>query len=383
MKILLIALPSIHFIRWAENLSNTSHEFYWFDVIGHQYFDATLDIRKMLDWEQQKFPYYKGKDLPPNQLGWIYERVRKFLETTTDAYWDKVIEDIEPDVVHSFEMQVCAYPLLNTMKKHTNIPWIYSCWGSDMFYYQHLPEHLPEIKQVLLHIHYLHTDCQRDYDLAVQLGFRGKHTGVIPGAGGYALANYTAKQVDMQNRNIILVKGYEDAVGRALIVIKALENLIQKIASYQVVVFSAHQPVIDYVVQRKLPFQLYEGYSLSNSAVLELMGKAFLYIGNSTSDGMPNTLLEAIVMGAFPIQSNPGGVTAEIIEHGKNGLLIEDAEDIEALQKLIEAAVNDKQRWQIAYEMNMKIAVERLDFEVNRQKIIAIYETAKISYELD
>jgi glycosyltransferase involved in cell wall biosynthesis len=117
--------------------------------------------------------------------------------------------------------------------------------------------------------------------------------------------------------------------------------------------------------------------------VLELMGKAFLYIGNSTSDGMPNTLLEAIVMGAFPIQSNPGGVTAEIIEHGKNGLLIEDAEDIEALQKLIEAAVNDKQRWQIAYEMNMKIAVERLDFEVNRQKIIAIYETAKISYELD
>ena len=43
---------------------------------------------------------------------------------------------------------------------------------------------------------------------------------------------------------------------------------------------------------------------------------------------MSNTLLEAIVMGAFPIQLNPGGVTSEIIENGNNGLLIENPDSV-------------------------------------------------------
>ena len=73
--------------------------------------------------------------------------------------------------------------------------------------------------------------------------------------------------------------------------------------------------VIDYIKNNNLPYVVYDRHGLSHSDILTIMGKSLLYIGNSISDGMPNTLLEAIVMGAFPIQSNPGKVTEEIIEH--------------------------------------------------------------------
>lgn len=65
------------------------------------------------------------------------------------------------------------------------------------------------------------------------------------------------------------------------------------------------------------------------------MGQSIVYIGNNISDGIPNTVLEAMIMGAFPIQSNPGGATAEIIEEGNNGFLIHNPEDIEEIKKLI------------------------------------------------
>ena len=44
-----------------------------------------------------------------------------------------------------------------------------------------------KIQKVLKRIDFLHTDNQRDYNIAKQLGFKGKHVGVIPGGGGYNL----------------------------------------------------------------------------------------------------------------------------------------------------------------------------------------------------
>ena len=34
MKILFISMPSVHVIRWIENLKGSDHELYWFDVLN-------------------------------------------------------------------------------------------------------------------------------------------------------------------------------------------------------------------------------------------------------------------------------------------------------------------------------------------------------------
>jgi glycosyltransferase involved in cell wall biosynthesis len=362
-------------------MQDSPHEFYWFDVYDHeQSFNNNYQIKK-LEFPLRKLPYFLNDQIMPYYMGWLYESVGYFMQSTTTEYWDEVIDIIKPDAVHSFEMLSSSCLLTETMEKQPNLPWIYSCWGSDMYYYMGLPSafsaELDQMRRLLQRIQYLHTDCQRDYELALILGFRGQHAGVIPGGGGYMLTKYTDKKLKIDDRKIILVKGYENSVGKALNVIKALENIQTKIAGYQVIVFASNPAVSDYIYEKNLPFFSYVGFSLDNTMILQLMGQSLLYIGNSTSDGMPNTLLEAIFMGAFPIQSNPGNVTTEIIENGKNGLLIQDPDNIEALQLLIEDAITNRERLQTAYEMNTKIAVERLAYHINQQKIIEVYNMLK------
>ncbi|NJW54414.1 glycosyltransferase, partial [Salinimicrobium oceani] len=95
--------------------------------------------------------------------------------------------------------------------------------------------------------------------------------------------------------------------------------------------------------------------------------------GNSISDGIPNTLIEAFIMGAFPIQSNPGGVSEELIENGSNGLLIFEPEDVEHLKSLILKAIEGEIDFYKSALRNQKISLERFDYNINKRKINELY----------
>ena len=78
--------------------------------------------------------------------------------------------------------------------------------------------------------------------------------------------------------------------------------------------------------------------------------------------------LDWLIHGAFPIQSNPGKVTAEIISEGENGFLIENPNDDNAISNLIIKVLQQSELLPKAFEINQKIAKERLDYAVNQQK---------------
>ncbi len=376
MKILFISMPSIHSVRWIENLKEAEHELFWFDVLGKGKLPTKISIQQITEWKKRKLPYINGEHFLRRKLPTFYNSLQPFLEVTANEKLAQILQEIQPDVVHSFEMQSCSYPILETMQKFSHIKWIYSCWGSDLFYYQNQPQHVSKIKAVLSRIQYLHTDCERDFIIAKQLGFSGKHLGVIPGGGGFHLEQFLPSIQSISRRKIILIKGYQHHVGRGLVVVKAMQNIqaeIQKLG-FEVVVFGAHKEVKDYVITNQLPYKVYDRHGLVHQELLQLMGESALYIGNSISDGMPNTLLEAIIMGAFPIQSNPGNVTAEIITHAKNGFLIEDPNDISSISELVLKTINSPSLLQNAFEINKIIAKIRLAYQVNQQKIVALYQ---------
>jgi glycosyltransferase involved in cell wall biosynthesis len=374
MKILFVSMPSIHTIRWIENLSDTSHELYWFDVLDRGKLDTLERVTQFTDWKKRKIPYIKGEYLLSKKNPSLYEKVIPFLEITANQALEKIINEIHPDIIHSFEMQSCSYPIYKTMAKFNNIKWLYSCWGNDLYYYQQFSVHLKKIKQVLKRVNFLHTDCNRDFILAKQLGFSGKHVGIIPGGTGYKLEQLQRYNLPIEERKTLLIKGYEHLFGRGLNVVKALDNIQDKILGYEVVVFGAHPKVIEYIQFNQLGFTVFDRHKLSHQKLLELMGKSILYIGNSISDGMPNTLLEAIVMGAFPIQSNPGGVTQEIIKNEQNGFLIENPDDIEEIKNKILQTLGNLSIIVEAQEINVSISKQLLDYHYNRKKVIALYD---------
>lgn len=375
-------MHSIHVIRWIENLKDTSDEIYWFDILGKGRLNTIDEVHQLTNWRRRKIRYLKGEHWLRKKSPTIYTKMQPLLEISANQQLEHIIQEIKPDVVHSFEMQSCSYPILKTMNKYPAIKWMYSCWGSDLFYFQNVKYHNLKIRKVLNRVNFLHTDCMRDFNLAKQLGFKGKHVGVIPGGSGFKLAELEKYKKPINERNIILVKGYEHHFGRGLNIIKALKELKRKLLNYDIVVFGAHKILINYVKQQNLPFKVFDRHALSQNELMILMGKSKIYIGNSISDGMPNTLLEAIVMNAFPIQSNPGGATAEIIENKVNGLLINNPEDIDKIKSLIKQAIlfdEEGTFFEKAAAINTEIANKRLDFKVNKQKVIDLYRNIEIS----
>lgn len=380
MKILFISIPSIHAIRWIDNLKDTSYEIYWFDVLGRGGIETIDKVQQITGWKRRRIPYLKGEHWLRKKLPIIYTKIQPFLEITANQQLENIIQEIKPDLVHSFEMQSCSYPILKTMNKYPAIKWIYSCWGSDLFYFQNVKHHNLKIRKVLNRVNLLHTDCMRDFNLAKKLGFKGKHVGVIPGGSGFKLAELEKYKKPINDRTIILVKGYEHHFGRGLNIVKALNELKHEVLDYEIVVFGAHEILINHIKKHHLPFKVFDRNGLTHNELLELMGKSKIYIGNSISDGMPNTLLEGMVMNAFPIQSNPGNVTSEIIENKVNGLLINNPEDIDEIKSIIKLAITfDDVFYEKAALINTTIANKRLDFKVNKQKIINLYHNIELN----
>jgi len=340
----MVSMPSLHFFRWAEQLKDAGFKIYWFDSVSSgQKVEKLNWIQQFVDWKLRWD--YLGRIFIKKYVPFLYTLIQKINERNIAKEFEKVLEQVQPDIVHSFALYISCSPILTVMKKYKQVKWIYSSWGSDLFYFQNDPSYLKDIKLVLPEIDYMFTDCKRDFEIAKKLGFKGEFLGVFPGGGGFDMAELNKYMLPINERNIILVKGYQGRSGRAISVLKALEKLYDKLGEFKIIVFGADKKVFDYVRNSVLnkwkSFSIYG--KISHKKVLELMGKSLIYIGNSNSDGIPNTLIEAICMGTFPIQSNPGRVTEEVIINKKNGFIIQNCEDILEITSLLLKVVKNKE----------------------------------------
>lgn len=383
MRILLVAMNSIHFVRWTDQLKDASHEVFWFDILDGGRAARLPWVKQITGWKQ-KFPKFKGRYFFKKYFPRLYKNLSPLFEYNTEKEFEKVLREVKPDIVHSIVLYISCYPILNVMQKYKHIPWVYSSWGSDLFYYKDIPKIKKQILRTLPSIDYLITDCKRDINIAQSLGFSGEVLGTFPGGGGFDYSIYDSYIKPLKDRNIVLVKGYQGRSGRAIQVLKALQSISDDLKAYKVIVFGTDDEVGKFISDHDLANNLeIESFSrrnfLSHEKILELMGASLIYIGNSNSDGMPNTLLEAIAQGAFPIQSNPGGATEEVITHRKNGLLINDCEDSDEIARLILEALGDFVLITSAYKMNQHSVKPLFERSVIKQKVINAYNSVMIN----
>lgn len=375
MKILMLSMFSPHFVNWAEQLKASGHEVHWLDV-----YDSNIKVEK-INFIQQirgwRYKYnYPGRYFLKSKAPGLTNYVNKINERNLESFFELKLLEIKPDVVHSFVMFVACYPVYKVMKKYPRIKWIYSSWGSDMYFVLNSEKFLTQAEKVLPNIDYMFTDCSRDYDIAMKCGFKGDFLGVFPGGGGFDLKKIKKYRTTLKDRKTILIKGYQGDLGRCIPILRALETLKEEFGNYNIVVFAAASEVIEFVKYCTLSnWPNLEVFSkLPNEKVLELMGRSKVYIGNSISDGIPNTLLEAIVCGAFPIQSNPGGASAEIIQDGFNGILINNAEDISEIRKHLKRIASEKVDILKGVEYNSKEITPNLDRELVKIQVLNKYQ---------
>jgi Glycosyl transferase 4-like/Glycosyl transferases group 1 len=375
---------SIHTARWTAQLEGLGWDLHLFGsthakpnrelrgVTVHRLLESPLS-RASVTQKAIQWPLPRGE----TRVATMLERMDRF---SAPARLARLIDELRPDIVHSLEMQLGGY-LTSQARQRCVSPfptWIYSSWGSDLFYFGRIPQHQQRIRDVLTHCDYLITDCHRDVQLAREHGFDGELLGIYPVGGGFELAKMRAfrQAGSVASRRVIAVKGYNGGQfeARGLVAIEALGQCAPLLQDYEVVVFSATQEVADAVEHLKGTCGVQARVLLQSlhSDILRLMGRSRIAIGLGMSDGSPNTLLEAMIMGAFPIQSDTIS-TGEWIESGKNGFLV-PPEDPNAVAAAIRRALSDSALVEGSAEINTRIADERLDREHIRREVVSLYE---------
>ncbi|MDN3666491.1 glycosyltransferase [Algibacter miyuki] len=373
MKILMVSIPTLHFFRWVDQFKHSGIEVYWFDITGMSTQVAKIEwVKQKVNWKQKiKYP---GRTKVKQHLPKIYNFIDRFNTNYVSDIFEKYLNEVKPDVVHSFALYLSCTPILSVMKKHHQVKWIYSSWGSDLFYFKNIDKYLVDIKHVLPRVNYMFSDCKRDYNLAKSFGFSGEYLGCFPGGGGFSLPNSSLKKTE--ERQSILIKGFQGRSGRAIPVLQAIIKLKDKLKYYDITVFGADAELFDYLKESEIAD--WDNFSvqgkISHQQVLKLMGNAMIYIGNSNSDGMPNTMLESIIMGAFPIQSNPGGATEEFVINYKNGLLIQDCNSVVEISKHITYVLEHLDILNKAFVYNQEQLRPQLERADIAEKVLKIYK---------
>jgi glycosyltransferase involved in cell wall biosynthesis len=367
-------MNSIHFRRWSEQLRDSGHDVYWFDILDQGYAPSISWMTQITGWKKG-FLKKRGRTFIKNKFPQLYRTLVLKYDTKVEDAFAKAVQEIQPDAIHSFALYVSCTPILPVMLQN-NIPWIYSSWGSDLFHFRKESSHLKDIKEVLPRVNYMFADCKRDQEIAAELGFIGTHLGVFPGGGGFDLEAFKSSQILQSQRKIIAVKGNENRSGRAVPVLKALEQLSLQLTDFEVVVFGVENDAVFQFQEGSIPHLTIKGF-MEHEELIQLFCSSLIYIGNSNSDGMPNTLLEAICAGAFPIQSNPGGATAELIKNEENGLLIEDCEDVPHIQEVILKAITNPGLIKNATVYNTIHVAPLLSREVIRKEVVNLYASIK------
>ncbi len=370
----MVSIFSNHFFNWTEQLKDSGHEVYWLDVFDSNTKVGQIDfVDQIIGW-RYKFDYSGRYFIKKNSLV-INKLINRFNERDLKVVLEKKIQEIKPDAVHSFVMYLATAPIFEVMKNHPEIKWIYSSWGSDLYYYRNQPKHLKEMNMVFPYMDFMFSDCHRDYRIALEQGFKGEFLGVFPGRGGFDFKKSDRYLKVFEERTTILIKGYQGKHGRCISVLEAILKLKLELENYKIVVFGADMEVAEFIKNSEMENwnNLVVLRKISELEVLKLMGESLIYIGNSLSDGMPNTLLESIIMGAYPIQSNPGDATEEIIVHGKNGILIETPENVDEIRYLIQKTIRDKRSLKSGIEYNFKNIKPKLEREAVKKQVLEKY----------
>jgi len=288
----------------------------------------------------------------------------------------QVAARIRPDLVHA--MRIPYEGMLAALGSDPGVPLLVSVWGND--FTLHAPSNpllARYTRLALRRASALHADCQRDILLAPMWGFEAsKPAVVLPGGGGvqldlfYPLAD--GDSIANQAPLVVNPRGF-----RAYVENKAFFQAIpwvleaHPLARFACPAMAGEAQALRWVEQTNLSAQVELLPRLTRQQMADLFRRAQVAVSPTTHDGTPNTLLEAIACGCFPIAGDLESLREWIVP-GQNGLLV-DPRSPQALAQAMITALSDSRLRLEAREQNTRLVAERADYRRVMEKAEAFY----------
>jgi glycosyltransferase involved in cell wall biosynthesis len=224
-------------------------------------------------------------------------------------------------------------------------------------------------------VHALHADCERDIRLAQTWGLgAGKPTLVTPGNGGIRSDVFYQPAAPVANPVVVNPRGFRNYV-RNESFFRSIPLVLEKRSDARFVCSSmqGEAKALQWVKELKIEYAVQLNPPLSHVQMGGVFREAQVVVSPSIHDGTPNSLLEGMACGCFPVAGDLESIR-EWITHGQNGLLV-DPNNPQAIADAILIALEREDLRREAAGLNSKIISARAEYHHNMELARGFYES--------
>jgi glycosyltransferase involved in cell wall biosynthesis len=299
-----------------------------------------------------------------------------------------VIASLQPDLIHAmripYEGMLVTRALSGRPDNSKPPALLISVWGNDFTLHARAnPWMMRLTRRVLQCADALHTDCQRDQRLAVEWGFAsGKPALVLPGNGGIRLDIFHPANSPGKGRNdsdssqgfmIVNPRGFRSYVCNEAF-FRAIPSVLARFpqARFACPTMDGEALAQRWVAELGISGAVSLLPRQTRAQMADLFRQAQVVVSPTTHDGTPNTLLEAMACGCFPVAGDIEALR-EWITPGVNGLLT-TPDDSNALAGAIVQALENPVLRASAAAYNQRLVAERAEYEQGMRRAEKFYQ---------
>ncbi len=212
-----------------------------------------------------------------------------------------VIERVQPDLVHAMRI---PYEGMLAADAYTGIPLLVSVWGNDFTL------HAPASRLMRHYTRWtvqatdaLHADCRRDIRLAREWGFSAnKPTLVTPGNGGVRTDVFYPPKNLVEAPVVINPRGFRAYV-RNDVFFKSIPLVLKEIpaARFLCASMAGESQALWWIEELGIGHAVELLAPRPHAQMANHYRRAAVLVSPSVHDGTPNTLLEGMACGCFPV----------------------------------------------------------------------------------
>ncbi|MCB2214404.1 glycosyltransferase family 4 protein [bacterium] len=293
------------------------------------------------------------------------------------------IEQIQPDLVHALRI---PYEGMLGSATPAGIPFIAATWGNDLtLHAEGSPGMSSLTRRCLRRADGLTSDTHRDVRLAHEWGLpNDAPTLVVPGSGGLdldAIASADPEDFDSAVFGIpddrpwvVNPRGLRPGSVHQEVFFQSIPKILAEIPETVFLCpnLAGVRQAEGWVEQLGIRESVFLLPRLPQSRLWALFKRAQVFASPSSHDGTPNTLLEAMACGCYPVAGRIESL-AEWIEPGRNGALV-DPRDPYALAGAILTALRTPKIRAESAAYNQDLIHRRAAQSATRPRIDAFYQ---------
>ncbi|MEK6256911.1 MAG: glycosyltransferase family 4 protein [Chloroflexota bacterium] len=273
-----------------------------------------------------------------------------------------LVEELQPELVHAMRIPYEGM-LAATAMKNSKIPLITSVWGNDFTLHANSSAAMRKLtRSTLARTNALHSDTQRDQKLARQWGFLAeKPSTVLPGGGGIRLEIFNPPSSPPASPTIINPRGVRAYI-RNDTFFQAIPMVLEKVPEARFICPAMHgeKEAESWINKLNIASSVELLPQQSRNQMADLYRQAQIAVSLSEHDGTPNTLLEAMACGCFPIAGDIESLR-EWIDSGQNGLLV-PYDDPQVLALAILQVLIGKMEISKVVQYNLDLVSQRAEY---------------------